>query len=365
MLRGPLIGPTLGTVPRVTLKTVAERVGVSAMTVSNAFSRPDQLSAALRERILAAAAELGYVGPDPAARTLARGTTGTVGILLTESPHYAFTDEFSTMFLASIAQELARTGLALTLLPSGRAGDVVPARDVAMDGAIAYSCRPGVDGVDWLRRRRLPLVFVDQQPEPGYTSINVHDRSASAAAARHLVELGHRRIALLTVGRGAEGADPGPSDFLVSRQRLRGWRDVLDPAGIEPVVLRTPADTPDQGLDAVRELLARPDRPTAVLCFSDALAVGVVRAAEDAGLRVPQDLSVVGFDDTPTARRMRPALTTVHQDTAEKGRIAAAELAAAVARHRAGQEPEVRHLVLPAELVVRESTGPAPDTARP
>ncbi|HZG90309.1 MAG TPA: LacI family DNA-binding transcriptional regulator [Pseudonocardia sp.] len=348
--------------PRVTLKTVADRVGVSAMTVSNAFSRPDQLSAALREKILAAAAELGYVGPDPAARTLARGATGTVGILLTESPQYAFSDEFSTTFLAAITQELARTGLALTLLPSGRAGDVIPARDVAMDGALAYSCRPGVDGVEWLRRRRLPLVFVDQQPEPGCTSINVDDRAAAAGAARHVVDLGHRRIALLTVGLGSDAAEAGSSDFLVARQRLSGWLDVLGPAGIEPAVLRSEVSTQEDGLAAVRDVLTGPDRPTAVLCFSDALAGGVVRAAEDAGLRVPQDLSVVGYDDTPLARRMRPALTTVHQDAAEKGRLAAAELAAAVARHRAGLRPEVRHVVLPTELVVRESTGPAPVT---
>jgi DNA-binding LacI/PurR family transcriptional regulator len=346
-------------VPRVTLKTVADRVGVSAMTVSNAFSRPDQLSAALRERIMVAAAELGYVGPDPAARTLARGATGTVGILLTESPRYAFTDEFSTAFLAAIAGELARHGLALTLLPPGRAGTVIPTRDVAMDGALAYSCRPGVDGVDWLRRRGLPLVMVDQQPEPGYTSVNVDDRAAAAAAAQHLLDLGHRRIALLTVGR-ADEAEPGPEDFLVSRSRLRGWLDVLVPAGIDPVVLRSPVSTQEDGATALREPLAGPDRPTAVLCFSDALAAGVVRAAEDLGLRVPQDLSVVGYDDTPLAAHMRPALTTVHQDAAEKGRIAAAELAAAVARHRAGEPPEVRHIVLPTELVVRDSTAPPP-----
>jgi DNA-binding LacI/PurR family transcriptional regulator len=352
--------PTLDGVPRVTLKTVADRVGVSAMTVSNAFSRPDQLSAALRERILATAAELGYVGPDPAARTLARGATGTVGILLTESPGYAFTDEFSTAFLAAIAEELARTGLALTLLPSGRTGDVIPARDVAMDGALAYSCRPDVDGVDWLRRRRLPLVFVDQQPEPGYTSINVDDRGASVTAAQHVVDLGHRRIALLSVGREAGGDDPGRNDFLVARQRLRGWLDVLEPAGIEPVVLRSTVSTQEDGADAVRDLLAGPDRPTAILCFSDALAAGVVRAAEDAGLRVPDDLSVVGYDDSPLSRRMRPALTTVHQDAAEKGRIAAAELAAALARHRAGEESEVHRIVLPTELVVRDSTAPPP-----
>ena len=101
---------------RVTLQTIADQVGVSRMTVSNAFSRPDQLSADLRGRILVAADELGYAGPDPSARALARGTTGAIGVLLTDSLREAFSDEVATTFLGAIAEELAPTGLALTLL---------------------------------------------------------------------------------------------------------------------------------------------------------------------------------------------------------------------------------------------------------
>src|SRR6476619_3531989 len=120
---------------RVTLQTIADRVGVSRMTVSNAFSRPDQLSAELRGRILTAAEELGYAGPDPSARALARGTTGSVGVLLTDS----FRDEVATTFLGAIAEELSPTGLALTLLSASAQTDVIPARDVPMDGALVYS----------------------------------------------------------------------------------------------------------------------------------------------------------------------------------------------------------------------------------
>jgi DNA-binding LacI/PurR family transcriptional regulator len=342
-------------VAKVTLKTVAERVGVSPMTVSNAFSRPDQLSAALREKILATAAELGYVGPDPAARTLARGTTGTVGILLTESFRYAFSDEFSITFLAALAEELARGGLALTLLPADGAGDVVPARDVAMDAALVYSCSPAVDSIAWLRRRRLPLVTVDQPQEADVTSINVADRDGGRLAAAHLVELGHRRIAVLTVGPEVL-ADP--DDWFVARLRLQGWQDVLQPAGIEPIVERGAVSTQEEGYLAGRRLLAAPQRPTAVLCFADSLAAGVLRAAADAGVRVPEDLSVVGFDDTALARHTRPPLTTVRQDAAGKAAAAAAELVEAVRARRNGTVAPVRHHVLPVELVVRGSTAP-------
>jgi len=343
---------TLVDVARVTMRTVAERVGVSPMTVSNAFSRPDQLSAALRERILAAAAELGYVGPDPAARTLARGTTGTVGILVTDSLHYVFTDVFSATFLASIAEELAGRGLALTILPPEGTGTVVPTRDVAMDAAIVYACGVDAEGLGWLRKRGLPLVQVDQPADPTVTSINIEDRAGARAAAQHVVDLGHRRVAVLVVGEG----DPLDDSGNHQEQRMLGWLDALAPVGVKPVVVHCSVSAEDAAFDAVGPLLAGPDRPTALLCFSDALAAGALRAARDAGLDVPADLTVVGFDDSPLAQRTNPPLTTVRQDAAGKGRVTAAALVDALDRRRAGRPQQVEHIVLPTELVVRSSS---------
>jgi DNA-binding LacI/PurR family transcriptional regulator len=359
-------------VTRVTLQTVADRVGVSRMTVSNAFSRPDQLSTALREKVLAAAAELGYVGPDPAARALARGTAGAIGILMTDSLAYAFTDEVATGFLGAVADELAPTGLALTLLTSGR-GDHVPARDVPMDGALVYSCGFDSGAVDWLTRRGLPMVFVDQVPVPGVPSVNVDDRGGARAAAQHLVDLGHRRIGIVNREHTDDPrvvAATAAGELHVSHQRMLGWSDALSAAGLEPVLTREavrPADwangdaerPEDADARAVREMLELPDRPTALLCFSDVMAYRVVRTAEELGLRVPEDLSVVGFDDSPLARRMRPALTTVRQDVSGKGRAATVALTAAMDAARAGSKPaRAKRVVLPTELVVRDSTAP-------
>lgn len=364
---GWAIGWAMG---RVTLQTIADQVGVSRMTVSNAFSRPDQLSEGLRERILAAAKELGYVGPDPSARALARGTTGAVGVLLTSSLSYAFTDEVATRFMGAIAEELAPTGLAITLLASTKREDVVPARDAAMDGAIVYSCDPDTTAVDLLVARKLPLVFVDQKPATGVSSVNVDDRGGAREAARHLVDLGHRRVAVMTAALGGDYgivADPA-SDAArskhVSRERMLGYLEALEAAGITPVVHRQAHSDEEEARQAALALLGGADRPTGVLCYSDVIALGVVRAAEELGLDVPRDLSVVGFDDSPLARRMRPALTTVHQDVAAKGREAAAALARAMAKDPAGRG-RVRHLVLPTELVVRESTGHPPAERRP
>lgn len=348
---------------RVTLQTVADKVGVSRMTVSNAFSRPDQLSAHLRARILAAAKELGYAGPDPSARALARGTTGAVGVLMTDSLSYAFTDEVATGFLGAITEQLGPTGRALTLLTSRPSGDEVPARDVPMDGAVVYSCDGFSPAVEWLVRRDLPLVFVDQEPPEDRPTVNVDDRGGARAGAQHLLDLGHRRIGILTgelAGPHGEVEAARASSHYVSRRRLAGWTETLRAAGVEPVVVREPLTPEDAAYEGARILLERADRPTGMLCFSDVMAHWAVRAAEDLGLSVPGDVSVVGFDDNPLARRMRPELTTVRQPIAEKGRVAAATLTAAIEATQRGGPVDPQHVVLPTELVVRESTGPAP-----
>jgi DNA-binding LacI/PurR family transcriptional regulator len=349
---------------RVTLQTIADRVGVSRMTVSNAFSRPDQLSAGLRDRILAAAGDLGYVGPDPSARALALGTTGAVGIVLTDSLRYAFTDLVATQFLGAVAQELAPTGLALTLLTATGSGKVVPARDVAMDGALVYSCDPTSPAVDLLTRRGLPLVYVDQTPVEGVPSVNIADRAGARAAAEHLIGLGHRRVGLLMSGlhgpHGLVDDTPQPTDGYASKQRLAGWLDALRPAGAELVMVRVRDAEPGEVGAGAKLMLDRPDRPTAVLCFSDAVALGVVETARDLGLSVPEDLSVAGFDDSPAARRFRPALTTVRQDVEEKGRAAAAALIASIRALAEGRPAPADHVLLDAELIVRDSTRSAP-----
>jgi DNA-binding LacI/PurR family transcriptional regulator len=346
---------------RVTLQTIADHVGVSRMTVSNAFSRPDQLSAGLRDRILTVAEQLGYVGPDPTARALASGTTGAVGLLMSETLQYSLTDEVAMGFIAAIADELSPTGLALTLLSAAPREGIIPARDVAMDAALVYSCDLASPAVGWLTRRRIPLVYVDQPPAPGVPSVNIDDRGGARAAAQHVHDLGHRRVGIVTSGFGGEFGqleDPSGAGLAYGEaQRMLGWLDALDAAGVRPRVVRLPHGDPyDVGVSAGETLLTARARPTAVLCFSDMIARGVIRAADDAGLAVPADVSVVGFDDNPVGRRTRPALTTVRQDVDAKGRAAARALTAAIERARTDSGGRAKHLVLPTELVVREST---------
>ena len=344
---------------KVTLQSIADRLGVSRMTVSNAFSRPDQLSADLRRRILDEAAALGYLGPDPSARSLATGTAGTVGLLWTEKLSTALADEMSARFVGAVADELNHAGLALTLLPATTDAAVVPARDVALDGAIIYSCDPQLPAVDLLARRGLPLVYVDADAPPRRPVITIDDYGGAKAAAEHLLSLGHRRILIVTTGFGPEpGLVTGPPPASAMRQRVlaqrwNGWLDALTAGGVQPQVANQPDPYAPDGLE---QLLAATDRPSAALCLTDVLAQALIAAATDRGLSVPADLAVVGFDDHPLAERTRPALTTVAQDVDLKGRAAVRALLAESARlaDPSAEAPLSRRLRV--NLVVRDST---------
>ncbi|WP_318279120.1 LacI family DNA-binding transcriptional regulator, partial [Agrococcus baldri] len=341
---------------RVTLQTIADEVGVSRMTVSNAFSRPDQLSAELRERVLAAAARLGYSGPDPAARALARGRTGVIGMLLTESPMDAFRDDVAVGFVRAAAGALAAADYSLVLLHTG--GEASPTRDLAMDGAIVYACTPQDRGVADLQARRLPIVRVEGASMPGVSGVWIDDETGAAAAARHLVELGHRDVALVVTGLDLDGepvTSAPPVGLAPIERRLAGWLPPLLDAGARVRVVGTPFHLTDELLrERIERLLEDP--PTAVLAYSDLAAVEVLNAAAARGLRVPEDLSVVGFDDNPIAERVRPRLTTVRQDLQRKGEAAVA----AVLEQLDGAEPRDAAPIA-TELVVRESTA-APRT---
>lgn len=349
---------------RVTLQTIADRVGVSRMTVSNAFSRPDQLSAEMRRTILAAADDLGYVGPDPSARALARGTTGAVGVLLTESIGTAFLDPIAAAFFGAAAEGLAPTGMAVVLLPSTSSDDAIPARDIPMDGALVYGCAGDYPAVGWLVKRKLPLVFIDSAPVADASSVLLDERHGARLGARHLLDLGHRRIGILTMNAGVRAelaANPAAAGSgYVARERQIGWVDELADAGVTPVVMEVRDNSEPYVSEGARLLLAGDDRPTAVLCFSDLMAAAIMNAAEDLGLRMPEDLSVVGFDDSPMAQRVRPSLTTVHQDFVAKGKAAAAALTSSISRSRAGLAPAPETHRILVDLVVRDSTAPPP-----
>jgi DNA-binding LacI/PurR family transcriptional regulator len=195
------------------------------------------------------------------------------------------------------------------------------------------------------------------------SSVNVDDRTGARAAAQHLVDLGHRRISIVNVViDGTEGFVTDPLVEVAAhppRQRMLGWLDALGPADITPNVLQI-RDAGTSAREAAELVLRSGSEPSAVLCFSDVIALEVIRHARELGIDVPAQLSVVGFDDAPVARLSEPPLTTVRQDVGAKGHRAAEALVAALGSSRAGKRTRVRHWTLPTELVVRETTGRAP-----
>jgi len=346
----------MGSAPaRPTLDTVAQAAGVSRMTVSNAYNRPDQLSAATREKVLAVAAELGYSGPDPAGRSLRRGRTGTVGVVLTESLSYAFTDRGLVSFLRGVADELTTAGRAMLLAPTHGEDPASLVRDAIVDAFLVCSLPADDPAVDAVRARGLPFVTVGNPKLRGVPWIGVDNTAAAALAAEHLVGLGHRRLAVVGVPPAMPLDPAGP--VVVSRRgfalRVSGFVDAARAAGIDDVtVVEAWNNSGEAAAAAVQPLLAarRRSRPTAVFAVSDVLALGVLAAAGDAGLHVPGDLSVVGFDGIDEGAYSRPPLTTVSQDLRAQGRRAAA----AVLSLSEGGSPKLGK-VKP-ELVVRART---------
>src|SRR5919106_2415203 len=343
-----------------TLRDVAAEAGVSIGTASNAFNRPDLISEGLRDRVLEAAARLGYGGPDPAARRLRTGRTGALGLIFTDRLPYAFDDEAAVLFLRGLANALENSGAGLLLIPTSptREEGSRVVRGAAVDGFIVFSTPTGDPRLEAALARGLPTITVDEPLDVPTPFIGIDDRGGAEAAGRHLVELGHRRVAVISFPEYAR--DDRTLPFDVCRERLAGYRSALGDHFDPDLVFTAYTNHPDTGRRLLAEMLEIDPMPTAVLVTSDALAGGVMRGAVEAGLRVPEDLSVVGFDGVPSAEITDPPLTTVTQPIEEKGEMTARALLAALDPESGGEtapgEPPKR-TILPTKLLIRGTTG--------
>lgn len=348
---------------RVTLQTVADQVGVSRTTVSNAYNRPGELGIELRERILAAAAELGYRGPDAAARMLRTGYMGAIGLLFTEDLRFVFTDPDTTSFMQGVAETSALSGSGLTLLPAPPGVDLgdTAVGSAAVDGHIVFSVADGEPALEKVLARNLPIVMVDE-PDLGddVSFVGIDDHAGAQMAATHLIGLGHRRLAVLlgrlsaTVRSGrVSDAREKQTTMRVARERIAGYRSAMADAGLDPanlVLWEAGGNDPDTSRMAAVNLLGECPAITGILCLTDQIAIGASQAGQVIGRQVPRDLSIVGFDDIPRAHTWDPPITTIRQPMIDKGRAAAQLLLEQID----GAAP--RRIQLPIELVVRSST---------
>lgn len=363
-----MMAPVKGVPGRVTSKNVAQALGVSTAAVSYAFTRPNRLSPQLRRRILETADRLGYAGPHPVARHLRVGRTGVIGVVCNDSLPEVFSVPSTALFLQGVANVVEAAKMCVLLIPGTlrKLRNLQPVTQAAVDGLIVYSVLDGDPLIEAVLARRVPTVVVDTEAMQNLIQVGIDNEKAAQMAAEHLLQLGHRRIGVLTLSPGLDTpsglishqnvVSADSSDF---RRRMKGYTRAFQEAGLRWEENISVYNCPDHswigGATGARALANLHPRPTAILATSDLLALGAIQGLGELGLRVPADLSVVGFDDIPDASLSRPALTTVHQPLVDKGYWASQILLALLERTEPPQPG-----VLATRLVIRESTAPPP-----
>jgi LacI family transcriptional regulator len=333
-----------------TIKDVAREADVSVASVSRVLNGHDNVTEATRDRVQAAIAKLHYV-PNTGARSLITRRTDTVGVLLPDIYGEFFSEIVRGM-------DLAARSRGLHLLVSGSHGDpteaaaAIRAMNGRVDGLLAM-----LPNSDWRvladhLRQDMPTVLINTRDDSGlHASLAIDNYGGAYAMVRHLAERGHRRIALITGPEGNYDAD----------ERLRGYRQALaETAGTAEIILRGDF-TEESGYRAGTRIASSPQLPDAVFACNDAMAIGCLFAFSEAGLKVPGDIALAGFDDIPIARFIAPPLTTVRVRIADLGGRALEQLATAIEHP---DESAVTNQVLAAELVVRASCARPRKTAR-
>lgn len=333
---------------RVSMGDVARLAGVSTQTVSRVSNGFEGVLEPTRQQVLAAMKELGY-RPNSAARALRAGRFRTLGVIT-----FTLSTTGNVRTLEAIAGSAAGRGYAITLIPvTMRSSDSVEGAfsrlaELAVDGAIVIMESHLLDDAEISLPPGIPVVVADSVADGGYPVVDTDQTAGARAAVEHLLDLGHATVHHVT----------GPVGSYAAERRTAAWRSALVEAG-RPVPDPLPGDwTATSGYAAGRRLASDPSC-TAVFASNDQMALGVLRAAGERGRRVPDDLSVVGFDDIEDSGNYTPPLTTVHQDFAEVGRRCVDLVLSLIA----GETPGPGRELVPTRLVVRASTGrPASST---
>jgi LacI family transcriptional regulator len=345
-----------------TIADVARRAGVSTATVSRVLAGHGRARTETKERVYAAARELGY-RPSRVARSLRQRATRTIGLIVTD-----IENPFFPQLVRAVEDAARELGYAILLCnadddPERESGYLDLLVDRWVDGIVIAASSLGARHRDWLADAPLPIILVNSAEQGlGLSTIASDNRAGGGLAAEHLLALGHSRFGILSAPpRNVDG----PS-------RLAGTRGAITAAGIGAATVAVAAGeaTVGGGERAASEVLDADPDVTAIVAYNDLMAIGAMRAVRATGRRVPHDVSVVGFDDVDLAAYVDPPLTTVAQATTEMGRWAVTrltdEMADRAASRAGGNGPtrgrlgEAAHVVLPVSLRVRESTGPAP-----
>lgn len=336
----------------VTIHDVAKRASVSITTVSKVLSNTSYVSAETRDRVVQAMHELDYV-PSLAARTLRARRTHLLGLVVPYDPDFLFNDPFLLEVIRGVETVTNENDYNL-VFSLARKGDQNSAyrrltNTRYLDGVITLETFAGDQAAVQIGQLNLTRVSVGyRNGTRPVNSVHADDFSGGYLATKHLLQRGHTRI----------GVVAGPPNFMQAlEERWRGVKLAFAEVGIEihPALTTYGDFTPESGYAAAHELLARPtsERPTAIFAFNDRMALGILRAARELRLNIPDNLALVGFDDIPMAALVEPSLTTVRQPGYEMGKVAAQRLLELMT---AGESTEFEPVVLPVEFVVRSST---------
>lgn len=329
---------------RASINDVARRAGVSAQTVSRVANRMNNVRPATRERVLEAMQALNY-RPNSAARNLKAGRFRSIGFVTFNLATFG-----NERTLSAVAEASEAAGYTTTLLPVADPTqlDVVGAfgrlEEQAVDGIILVMSAE-VGSLDELTMTAgLPLVIIDSDAHLPYTVVDTDQEQGARIALQHLFDLGHRDIVHVA----------GPESSYSARRRAESYQRTMAENGFPVLPVLNGDWSAASGKELGKALLAAGHRPTAIFASNDHMALGIMHAIHDAGLRVPQDISVIGFDDAEGAAEFWPALSTVHQNLDEVGRRATGLLLALID----GEPDEQQKILVQTRLVVRDSTGP-------
>jgi DNA-binding LacI/PurR family transcriptional regulator len=318
---------------RVKLLDVAKAAGVSQGTASNAFGKPDLVRPEVRERIFAAAKELGYRGPHVMARMLRTGKAGALGVVFPDNLEYAFTDPVAIELLRGIGRECARHAVNVMIISAeNREQAIAAVNNAAVDAFLVHCYSDNNDIIAAIQRRNQPLISIDTDIAGAAGTVVLDDFSAAKNAAQHLLDCGARKFGILSL-QATEHDRFGPmtsnhigaASHRVVRERIAGYHAALKDVGINPddVVHIECDNQSDHSAKMTTEMLATHPEIDGILAMSDVIAIGAIDAAGKSGRKVPSDLQVIGIDGIQAGERTDPPLTTMHQDSVEKGRLAA------------------------------------------
>ncbi len=327
-----------------TIREVARQAGVSPITVSRVVNNTGYIRAETREKVLAAVEQLGYV-PNTLARSLRWKQTGLLALVLTD-----ITNPFWTTVARGVEDAASDAGLSVILCNTDESPDeqeryLTVLLQKRVDGILLVPADSAPAPVQAIRRQQIPVVVLDRRVSGvAVDVVRCDSRAGAFQLVQHLTRLGHRRIALLA----------GPLGVSTAEERILGYRQALHEAELADEYILSGAFTLQSGYEMACQALANPARPSALFAGNNFIAIGALRALRDAGLRVPEDISLVGFDDLPPALVVDPFLTAAAQPAYEMGYQATHLLL----QRMAGEGPaEMQETILPVQLVERSSTG--------